>query len=150
MLFGVSENENIVINGVETRGDKAKIDALLDYIKVKDKVEISSYARLGKVSDANEGDKKRPIKIVLKNSDMAVLITSNAKLLRKLNQKLFFKPDKTVKEREEFQRLLKKKNEYTLSHPTAERDEERVVLTKGELKVDGVVLDRYNAPQTIF
>ena len=132
MLFGVSKNENIVINRVETRGDKAKIDALLDYIKVKDKVEISSYARLGKVSDANEGDKKRPIKIVLKNSDMAVLIMSNAKLLRKLNQKLFFKPDKTVKEREEFQRLLKKKNEYTLSHPTADGDEERESFLRKE------------------
>ena len=72
MLFGVSKNENIVINRVETRGDKAKIDALLDYIKVKDKVEISSYARLGKVSDANEGDKKRPIKIVLKNRNGSI------------------------------------------------------------------------------
>ena len=151
MLFGVPENEDMVINGNEAAGDKEKIDVLLDYIRVKDDVEILSFARLGKPAEEDEEeDKKRPIKIVLKNSEMAALITANAKLLRPLDLMIFLKQDKTKKEREEFQRLLKKKNEYMLSHPTAESAAPRVVLVKGELKVDGAVLDQYNTPQTIF
>ena len=151
MLFGVPENEDMMINGIEAAGDKEKIDVLLDYIRVKDDVEILSFARLGKPAEEDgEEDKKRPIKIVLKNSEMAALITANAKLLRPLDLMIFLKQDKTKKEREEFQRLLKKKNEYMLSHPTAEGAAPRVVLVKGELKVDGAVLDQYNTPQTIF
>ena len=64
--------------------------------------------------------------------------------------KIFFKPDKTLKEREEYQRLLKRKNELIASHPTEEGGENRVVLQKGVLTVDGVVTDRYKTPQTIF
>ena len=105
MLFGVPENEDMMINGIEAAGDKEKIDVLLDYIRVKDDVEILSFARLGKPAEEDEEeDKKRPIKIVLKNSEMAALITANAKLLRPLDRMIFLKPDKTVKEREEFQR----------------------------------------------
>ena len=139
----------------EAEGDKDKINALLDYINVRNQVKIVSQFRLGKKEDREEDDdeeeeSKRPIKIILKNSDMAMLITSNAKLLRPLDQKIFFKPDKSVKEREEFQRLLKKKNEYMISHPTEGDNDSRVVLKKGLLTVDGVVVDRYKTPQTIF
>ena len=127
--------------------DQTKIDALFKYIKVREKVEIRNHLRLGKVGNESS---RRPIKIELKNSEMAALILSNAKLLRPLNQKLFFKADKTAKEREEYQRLLKKKEELVLAHPTEDGSESRVVLKKGVLTVDGVVRDRYKTPQTIF
>ena len=92
----------------------------------------------------------RPLKIELKNGEMAAEIITNSKNLKPLNMKIFFKPDKTLKEREEYQRLLKRKNELMVSHPTEEGGENRVVLQKGVLTVDGVVTDRYKTPQTIF
>ena len=158
ILLGVPEDRDLVIGGNEAEGDEEKINALLNHIGVKDRVEIVSQFRLGKKRVLEEGEEedddveeqKRPIKIILKNSEMASLITSNAKLLRPLDQKIFFKPDKSVKEREEFQRLLKKKNEKMIEHPTEEGAVSRVVLKQGILTVDGVEIDRYKTPQTIF
>ena len=79
-----------------------------------------------------------------------MLITSNAKLLRPLDQMIFFKPDKSVKEREEFQRMLKKKNECMITPPTEHGNDSRVILRQGVLTVDGVEVDRYKTPQRIF
>ena len=81
---------------------------------------------------------------------MLLEIISKAYKLKDLNKKIFLKPDKSFKEREEFQRLLKKKAECMLSHPTEEGQDSRVVLKKGVLKVDGVEVDRYQSPQTLF
>ena len=148
ILFGLSETEDLTIDGNHVNGDKAKLEALLSFIKVREKVEVCSHTRLGKESE--DGDKIRPVKLIVKNSDMAALIVSNAKQLKALNQKLYFKPDKTAKEREEYQRLLTKKNELLEAHPAEEGQESRVVLKKGVLTVDGVEKDRYKTPQTIF
>ena len=150
MLFGVPEKENMIINGAEAKDDDGKINSLLAHLKVVDNVEIVYHTRLGKESEDSSEDLKRPIEIVMKNSNMSWLITSNSHLLKSLNQKIFFKPDKTPKEREEFQRLLKKKEECMLSHPTEEGSDSRVVLKKGVLTVDNRVIDRYNTPQTLF
>ena len=67
-----------------------------------------------------------------------------------MNKKIFIKPDKSFKEREEFQRLLKNKGELVEAHPTEEGRNPRVVLQKGVLQVDGEEVDRYQSPQTIF
>lgn len=150
ILLGVPEDHNLVIGENEAEEEKEKIDVLLDHIKVKNKVEILSHFRLGKKHERLGEDPKRPIKIVLKNSEMATLITSNARLLKPLGKKIFFKPDKSAKEREEFQRLLKKKNEKMISHPTEEGAPCRVLLKQGVLTVDGIEVDRYKTPQTIF
>lgn len=150
MIFGVPERENLVVNQTEANSDESKIDALLRQMQVQEKVQIMSHTRIGKPSEPEAEDSCRPIKLVLKNSSMAYIITANSKLLKPLNQKIFCKPDKTAKEREEFQRLLKKKNECLLTHPSGEEGVERVVLKKGVLTVDGAVVDRYNTPQTIF
>ena len=148
ILFGVSETEDLVINEVSARSDKEKIDALLKFIEVHEEVEVLRYYRLGKEPEGEE--RRRPVKVELKNSEMVSLILANAKKLRPLNQKLFFKPDKTKKEREEYQRLLKKKETLMLSHPTEEGAPDRVVLAKGVLTVDGAVNDRYMTLQTLF
>ena len=70
--------------------------------------------------------------------------------MKSLNKKIFFNPDKTVKEREEFQRLLNEKKKYEISHVTEEGNERRVVLKKGTLTVDGVIVDTYKTPGSIF
>ena len=136
----------MVIGDVSSAGDEDKIKALLKFIKVNTSVELVSQSRLG----TSGGEGIRPIKIGLKNGDMARVIIKEAHNLKALNKKIFFKPDKSVKEREEFQRLLKKKEEYMASHPTGDGQDSRVTLQKGVLKVDGVEVDRYKSPQTIF
>lgn len=150
MIFGVPEKENLVVNQIEASDDETKISALLGQMQVQEKVEVMSYTRIGKPSEGEAEERHRPIKLVLKNSNMASIITANAKLLKPLDKKIFCKPDKTAKEREEFQRLLKKKNECILKHPTDEGGVDRVVLKNGVLTVDGAEVDKYNTPQTIF
>ena len=153
MVFGLPEKDNLVVGQIEATNDEAKIQALLSHMKIREKVETTSLFRLGKlpeVGNEDADDACRPIKLVLKNSAMSSLITENAKLLKTLNLKIFIKPDKSKKEREEFQRLLKKKEELMIKHPTEEGGIERVVLKKGVLTVDGAEVDKYNTPQTIF
>ena len=147
MVLGLSENEDLTIGGDTVHEDKQKIDKLLNFIGVDiEQIEIVSFSRLG----SSEYEGIRPIKMMLKNSDMVSLIISKAPQLKNLNKKIFFKPDKSLKEREEFQRLLKKKGELMIAHPTDDGQEPRVVLQKGVLKVDGVEVARYQSPQTIF
>ena len=146
MLLGLPEDEDLVIGEATVKGDDDKIHALFKFLKVETVVEMVSYSRLG----TSEEGKLRAIKIELKNGDMAREIIKEAHNLKTLNKKIFFKPDKSVKEREEFQRLLKKKEECIISHPTADGQQDRVILEKGVLKVDGVEIDRYKSPQTIF
>ena len=148
IVLGLPENENLDINTESLSSDEEKVEGLLKFIKVDSQVEIQNLERLGKVSD--NGERHRPLKLQLKNSDMAYLITSNAYNLKTLNKKIFMKPDKSNKEREEYQRLLKRKNELILSHPAADGAVSRVILKKGVLTVDGIVKDRYVSPQTIF
>ena len=148
MVLGLSEEEDLTIDENNAHDDKEKIDLLLNYIGMgSENIDIISYSRLGKEKDGQEG--VRPIKVTMKNGDMVKSVLSKAPQLKTLNKKIFLKPDKSFKEREEFQRLLKKKEEAMLSHPSAD-GEERVVLKKGSLKVDGVEIDSYKPPQTIF
>ena len=140
ILFGVSETEDMVIDGASGKGDEDKIKRLFRYIGLGERMEMMNFVRLGK--EQAERESPRPLKIELRNGEMASEIITNAKELKPLNMKIFFKPDKTLKEREEYQRLLNKKNELMISHPTEEGADNRVVLQKGVLTVDGVVTDR--------
>ena len=147
MVLGLSEDEDLTIGDVTVKEDKQKIEKLLNFIGIKEgDVEIVSFNRLGN----SESEGIRPIKMILKNSEMAGLVVSKASRLKNLNKKIFLKHDKSLKEREEFQRLLKKKDLLKTAHPTEEGQEARVALEKGILKVDGVEVDRYQSPQTIF
>ena len=116
ILFGVSETEDLVM---VAKGDDEKIEMLLSFIGVHNEVDIRCHTRLGKKTDDDQ-DQRRPLKIEMKNSEQVSLILINAKKLKPLNQKLFFKPDKTAKEREEYQRLLKRKEELEQAHLTEE------------------------------
>ena len=115
MVLGLSEAEDLTIAENTAHGDKEKIDLLMNHIGIgSENVDIVSHSRLGK--EGQEG--VRPIKMTMKNGDMAKSVLSNASKLKTLNKKIFLKPDKSFKEREEFQRLLKKKEEAVLSHPS--------------------------------
>ncbi len=148
MVLGLEEEVDLTINNETTNSDEEKINSLLKFIGVgAETVEICSSFRCGKAG----GEGIRPIKVILKKGDMAQRIISKAPQLKTLNKKIFIKPDKSKKERDEFQRLLKKKEECITSHPAADGERNtRVVLEKGVLKVDNVEVDRYKSPQTLF
>ena len=63
---------------------------------------------------------------------------------------VYCKPDKSKSEQTEFQRLGKKKGELILEYPTPEGGNPRVTLQKGSLQVDGVEVDKFEPPQTLF
>ena len=122
MVLGLSEEDELTIGETSAADDDGKISSLLNFIGVKeDEYSIVNHSRLGN----SEGEGTRPIKMTLKNSEMASLIISNAYKLKDLNKKIFLKPDKSFKEREEFQRLLKRKqNAYFLIQRKMDRKAE--------------------------
>ena len=148
MVLGLEEGVDLTINDETSTTDEDKINSLLQFIGVgAGSVEICSLFRCGKTG----GEGIRPVKVILKNGDMAQRIISKAPQLKTLNKKIFIKSDKSKKEREEFQRLLKKKEQCLVSHPAVEGETNtRVVLEKGVLRVDNVEVDRYKSPQTLF
>ena len=127
--------------------DQEKIDGVLKYIGLPSASKfISSYTRLGK----DEGNTNRPLKIVFGKRDIASKVLSSASRLKSLEQKIYIKPDKTPKEREEYTRLLNRKKELMVTHPIGLDSAPRVSLSKGDLTVDGMVVDSYKSPQSIF
>ena len=62
-------------------------------------------------------------------------------------ENIYVKPDKTKGEQEEFQRIGKRKDALLAEY---DNDNERVILDKGVLFVDGVEVDRYKSVQTLF
>ena len=105
MLLGLSESENLLIQNRNSTTDQEKVDSIFDFIGVdRNQVEVVSFFRLG----AEGGEGIRPIKLQLKTGEMVREILTKAPKLKNLAEtKIFFKPDKSKKEREEFQRLLK-------------------------------------------
>ena len=67
-----------------------------------------------------------------------------------LARKIYVKADKSKAEMEEYKRLGKKKDDLIKSYPSVDGNPPRVELKKGVLKIDGMEVDRYNSPQTLF
>ena len=109
--------------------------------------------RLGKkinTNDDNEGRYRcRPIKIIFHSAAMANKVLLKSRVLRDLygeTVKMYFKPDKTQSEREEYTRLGKLKTVLMERHPTPDGGDPRVVLRYGRLYVDNAEVDSYRSP----
>ena len=150
MLFGVSENEDLVFkneDGDETHratSDDEKVAVLLLELG-SDTAELSYFQRMGKPSG-----NPRPIKVILKSVTEAQKVISNSKNLNALEMNIYAKPDKTKKEAEEFKRIGKRKADLLLQHPTIDPQNPIVTLIKGVLRVNGTEVDRYNPVQSLF
>ena len=150
MIFGVpelDEDDEFMIEDEYPENDDEVCEKLFRFIGADEEYDkIDEVFRIGK-----KGEKPRPIKVKLSKKDAAAEIVRNAGELKKLrNHKIYIKPDKTAAEREEFQRIGKKKTELLEQYPTAENTPPRVVLEKGILKLDGAKIDEYKSPQTLF
>ena len=86
------------------------------------------------------------------NKEVVYNITKKSKKLKDLGDgiNIYIKNDKTKAEREEFQRLGKRKDDIAKQYPKADEQPDRVILERGVLKLDGVEVDRYKSPQTLF
>ena len=150
LIFGISETNNLKINNTVAKSDYGKVAAIFKFLNIEDYV-ITDYFRIGKKD--SETNRDRPIKVCLDCCSIVTEILSKSKKLKNLvkdNQAIYIKPDKTIKERQEFNRLLKRKADLMSQYPDDELNKNRVTLLKGSLKVDGVEVDNYKSPQTIF
>ena len=145
LLFGVPERMTLTCNDVEAKDDHAKFDLVMNIIGVND-IKVVDMFRLGV-----EGEKPRPIKVKVTEKIMVSNVLKNAAKLKDLQgMTIYIKQDKTKAERDEFQRLGKKKADLLKLYPTLENENSRVVLKKGILTVDDVQVDRYKSPVTLF
>ena len=149
IVFGVPENDELIIEGRSTVTDKDKIQSILEYTACTGVDVIDSY-RLGK-----PGEKPRPMKITFPTKEMAESALKESRKLKELKDldeeiNIYIKPDKTKSEQKEFQRLGKKKEELLVKYPTQDNAPPRVLLKKGILTVDGTEVDKYEPAQTLF
>ena len=148
IILGLSEDD-VIINDTSCSNDKNKTQTLLQYIGVEYEHQICDIFRLGTKDDNN--DRIRPLKVCFNNSSITGKVLKKCKALKNLDSfSIYIKPDKSLKERQEFDRLNKRKNNLLLQYPTVEESPPRVTLLRGSLKVDGVEVDNYNSPQSIF
>ena len=143
------EDKNIVDENIKwLHTDEEKVLGILKYLGIpqaSNSTHLSESIRMGRV----EG--KRSLKIVFTNTDIARKIIAAAPKLKSAKKlQIFIKPDKTKGEREEFSRLLQRKKELMDTHPPIGGNQSRISLTKGILKVDGVQVDEFKPPQSIF
>lgn len=157
LLFGVPDEESITLNNETVTSNREVAQLIFEKIGVHDVNIIESF-RLGKKKDNDENAERphsRPIKVCLESSDMARSVLSESSKLKDVFDgsgiNIYMKPDKTKAERDEYTRLGKKKAELLTRHPPAEENgEPRVVLKSGILLVDGVQVDCYKTPQSLF
>ena len=145
MVFGVPENETLIIGTDIASTDWDKSQLILKFLGVQSEVNVLDLFRLGK-----PGEKIRPIKIQLEKRSMVTTILSKASSLKELEVKIYVKPDKSKAEQKEYDRLRKHKQEVEKMHPTVEGEESRVSLKKGVLTLDNLEIDRYRSVETLF
>ena len=125
--------------------DKTKLDYFLRDLKCK--LPEFQFFRLGEKSN----DKPRPIKMIFQSENTVTAILSNSKILKDYTDLIVYvKPDKTKADVQEYQRLGKRKEELIKANPTTNGGELRVKLQKGILSLDGIKIDSYQSPQSIF
>ena len=151
VVFGVpEEGENLCITDDdedEARTDEEKCKAILGFIGTPIYDDVTTIIRLGKPIEG----KVRPIKLKCRSPTSSSLVLKASKKLKELHgQTIYIKPDKTKAEVAEYQRLGKRKTELEGQYPTRDGEEKRVVLEKGVLKVDGVLVDEYKSTQSLF
>ena len=122
-----------------------------------EELEVTGMFRLGKKINTNDDNggryRCRPIKIIFHSATMAKKVLLKSRVLKDLygeTVKMYFKPDKTKYEREEYTRLGKQKTVLMERHPTPDGGDPRVVVKYGRLYVDNAEVDSYRSPQTLF
>ena len=99
-------SSNMIIYGLkESVGDENTEDVVLNVFEhTNEKPKLVSCRRLGE----KENGKKRPVKVVLHNRDMARSILARSGMLRKVEgmEDVYVCPDRTIEERNERKRLV--------------------------------------------
>ena len=144
LLSGVPE-EQITINSVTLKNDKEKVEEILKTMQVND-VKIAHQRRIGA---KDQGTEKRPRYLLLEfinSSDRNKVKNESMKLKENEDTKLFYiKADKTKKEREEYKRLYKIKEQLE-----KDSDGKTVEIKYGKLYVDGIVVDKIETENDNF
>ena len=148
IIFGAPEID-LTIGNVTSRSDPDKFAALAQVMNLGETCRnaVKEIFRLGNI-DEGDVERRRPMKVRFTSSGPATEVIQAGKKLKDLpDQNIYVKPDKTKGEQEEFKRIGKRKSDLLTEY---NNDNEKVKLTKGVLYVDGVEVDRYKSPQTLF
>ena len=138
IIWGLTEDA-ITIDGVTLSNDMAKTKFIFKTIGLSESVTELPFTlhRIGKET----GEKRRSLKIILKDNKIREIIMKNAPKLKNLSaplNKIYINRDTHPVYQKEHQRLRRKCNELKKQR----QDPENVKLIKGELTVDGVMIDK--------
>ena len=141
IVSGLTEKDITIPNEPVLKTDQEKIQFILRKINVND-VDVNNcqFHRIGKEVD----DRSRMLKINLNDKVKREVIMAKAPELRKLDEplkKIFINRDSHPVYHKENTRL-RKEMRLRKQKPGYEHETNRVKLEKGELKVDGITVDR--------
>jgi chaperonin cofactor prefoldin len=139
MISGLSE-EDIRTDTALLPNDLSKVNLIFKKIGIDDTI-INNASQLQRIGKDPNNEKRRFLKVTLPDYNTREQIIKNAHNLKNLNEpwnKIFINRDNHPVYQKEHHRLRKKFNELKRNLSNAED----VKLLKGELIVDGVVVDR--------
>ena len=150
ILFGVPETPTkIDVNEIDF--DDEKIDHIFGILDVNTQL-TTKFMRLGKLDEgSNIAIKPRPIKLLLDtNKTASSILTESRKQVSHNPLKIVVKPDKSKAKLTELQRIGRRNTELLHQYPTQEDEAPRFKLQKGKLSLDGIIVDTYKPPHTLF
>ena len=142
IMLGLTE-EDMTVDGILLSGDAEKIKFIFRKINIGENIINlpSTSQRIGR--DIN-GEKRRALKIILKDYDTREIIMENARKLKAFGDpldKVYINRDTHPVYQKENQRLRKKFNDLK-KRADLQQEPNRVKLTKGLLTLDDVTIDR--------
>lgn len=146
IITGVSEDEEIELQGETRCTDEDKLDGIFDIIE--EQPTVKSIERLGRKTQ----DKVRPIKVKVENQKQRDAVVENARKLKdkhnvmNITNKIFVKKDQHPLVRQEWQRLAQVQS---IERTRPENSEKTVILDRKNrtVTVDGEVVDRFQSFQ---
>ena len=139
MISGLPEGE-IEVQGTSLIDDKKKVEKMFNLLEID-----GGPWQVERIGKPSTNGKTRIIKVVFPDKDARDKAAEKSVKLKDLEEpwsKVYLNYDRHPVYRYENSRLRKKMNEYRKKPEFRDNAKERVKITKGELVVDGNVIDR--------
>ena len=145
IIYGIPEEKHLLHEGEEARSDEEKVKLILNVLNHAD-IPLKFCRRIG---NKDQGPEKRPkILLVEFNSQKDRNVVKNSAIeLNKIDSMKYIriKADLSYEDRNEYKRLYQKRDVLIKENPDKE-----IMVDKGKLFMDRVVIDEFKSIHSIF
>ena len=145
IIYGIPEEKHLLHEGEEARNDEEKVKLILNVLNHAD-IPLKFCRKIG---NKDQGPEKRPkILLVEFNSQKDRNVVKNSAIeLNKIDSMKYIriKADLSYEDRNEYKRLYQKRDVLIKENPDKE-----IMVDKGKLFMDRVVIDEFKSIHSIF